>query len=80
MSLIFSWFFFSFLIFLPSGKASPRRVCYQRGLPRLVSSTIMYMFLSQFLGPLSSIFVVYKNLSNYADDSKKEDLSQLFDI
>ena len=38
------------------------------------------MFHSQFLGPVSSIYVGFKNKSNDDDDSNKEDLSQLFDL
>ena len=35
-------------------------------------------FHSEFLNPLSSFSVEYKSESNNANDSKKEDLSQLF--
>ena len=38
------------------------------------------MFHSEFLDPLSSFSVGYKSESNDANDSKKEDLSQLFCI
>ena len=38
------------------------------------------MFNFQFLDPLSSFSVGYKSESNDANDSKKEDLSQLFGI
>jgi hypothetical protein len=40
----------------------------------------IYMFHSEFLDPLSSFSVWYKSESNIANDSKKEDLSQLFGI
>ena len=40
----------------------------------------MYKFNFQFLDPLSSFSVGYKSESNDANDSKKEDLSQLFGI
>ena len=39
-----------------------------------------HMFHSEFLDPLSSISVGYKIQSNDVNDSKKEDLSQLFSI
>ena len=42
------------------------------------TSAIMFHF--QFMDPLSSFSVGYKGESNDANDSKKEDLSQLFDI
>ena len=38
------------------------------------------MFHFQFLDPLSSFSVGYKSESNNANDSKKQDLSQLFCI
>ena len=38
------------------------------------------MFHFQFMDPLSSFSVGYKGESNDANDSKKEDLSQLFGI
>ena len=38
------------------------------------------MFYFELLDPLSSFSVGYKSESNDANDSKKEDLSQLFDI
>ena len=38
------------------------------------------MFNFQFIAPLSSFCVGYKSESNDANDSKKEDLSQLFGI
>ena len=41
---------------------------------------ILVMFHFQFLDPLSSLFVGYKSESNNANDSKNEDLSQLFVI
>ena len=40
----------------------------------------MFMFQSEFLDPLSSFFVGYNSESNDANDSKKEELSQLFYI
>ena len=40
----------------------------------------IYMFHFQFLYPLSSFSVGYKNESNNANDSKKEDLSQQLGI
>ena len=40
----------------------------------------MHMFHFQFMDPLSSFSVGYKGESNDANDSKKEDLSQLFGI
>ena len=39
---------------------------------------LFYMFQSEFLDPLSSLSVGYKSQSNDANDSKKEDISQLF--
>ena len=41
---------------------------------------IIHMFHFQFMDPLSSFSVGYKGESNDANDSKKEDLSQLFGI
>ena len=38
------------------------------------------IFHFQFMDPLSSLYVKYKSESNDANDSKKEDLSQLFGI
>ena len=38
------------------------------------------MFHFQFLDPISKFSVGYKNESNNDNDSKKEDLSRLFDI
>ena len=40
----------------------------------------LIMFHFQFMDPLSSFSVGYKGESNDANDSKKEDLSQLFGI
>ena len=40
----------------------------------------MHIFYSEFLDPLSSFSVGYKSQSNDVNDSKKEDLSQLFCI
>ena len=40
----------------------------------------MDKFHFQFMDPLSSFSVGYKGESNDANDSKKEDLSQLFGI
>ena len=59
-------------------KISPRYAQYMR---KIYQNYIMHgldMFHFQFLDPLSSFSVGYKSESNNANDSKKEDLSQLF--
>ena len=43
-------------------------------------NSTLHMFHFQFMEPISSFSVGYKSESNDANDSKKEDLSQLFDI
>ena len=44
------------------------------------SGYTFHRFNFQFMAPLSSFYVGYKSESNDANDSKKEDLSQLFGI
>ena len=46
----------------------------------LIFPVLMSMFHSEFLDPISSFSVGYKGESNIANDSKKEDLSQILGI
>ena len=57
-----------------------RFILYVSTLLKEEGFTVKYRFHFQFMHPLSSFSVGYKSESNDANDSKEEDLSQLFGI
>ena len=63
----------------PPHNGSAGQPAYGRKL-RVSKLAALDMFHFQFMNPLSSFSVGYKSESNDANDSKKEDLSQLFGI
>ena len=59
-------------------KYKPPKITFYSNGTKIGNGLLTFHF--QFLDPLSSFSVGYKSESNNANDSKKEDLSQLFDI